>query len=476
MAADEETEGRLRADGEAIFRAALERADPRRLIREQLHLAGTRLRVGLGEKPFEIDLSRYRRLLVLGAGKASAAMARGIEDVLGERIDGGLVVVKYGHTAPLSRIELMEAGHPVPDENSRRGAERLAELAAGADAETLVVTLISGGGSALLAAPLAVPGFPLSLAEKQETTRLLLACGAGIGEINCLRKHLSALKGGRLLRLLHPARSLSLILSDVVGDRLDVIASGLTVADASSYRDALAIVDKYDLAERLPAKVMALLKAGAQGRVEETLKPGDPALAGAANVLLGSNRESLLAAADAARRLGYRSVILTARASGEARELGRLLAGIARDIRSHGLLAAPPACVLLGGGATLALRRSGQGGCTPECAPALLAAPAVDPSAYSGMIFLSAATDGNDGPTDAAGAFASPGVLARARSAGLDPGAALLANDSYTFFAATGDLFKTGPTNTNVCDLQILLVAPCGFRSRAPDCEPRPGC
>ena len=444
---------------EKIFHAGLRKVDPRRLVETRLSLDGTLLTVTDGDSEIRLDLDDFDRIVVIGAGKASAALARGLETVLGERIDRGLVVVKYGHTAPLQRIEILEAGHPVPDANGLAGARRILEMAREADARTLVVGLISGGGSALLTAPLqSETGPALALADKQETTRQLLACGASIDEINTLRKHLSAIKGGRLVRALHPARCLNLVLSDVVGDRLDVIASGPTVGDTSTWADAMAVVERYGLAGRLPATVMEVLRRGVAGELEETPGPGDASFAAIDNVLLGRNLDALKGAADQAGRLGYRPVLLTSQATGEARELAVLLRAVARDVRGEGLLAARPACLLCGGETTVTLRGEGKGGRNQELALAFLAGLRPDSNGDAGLYLLSAATDGDDGPTDAAGAFACTDLFAEARRRGLDPGDYLRRNDSYRFFEQLGALLKTGPTNTNVCDLQMVLV------------------
>ena len=445
-------------DLEQIFRAALASVDPQQLVASRLKLAGSRLTIATEASPLVIDLSCYDQLLVLGAGKASAAMARGLEMVLGARIDQGLIVVKYGHTTPLEHIETLQAGHPIPDTNSLEGARRLMALAEKADGRTLVINLLSGGASALLAAPLAAAGVTLSLEDKQETTRLLLACGATIHELNTVRKHLSAIKGGRLARLLHPARCLNLILSDVVGDRLDVIASGLTVPDPTTFAEARAVLKRYNLCRQLPVPVIDLLQKGVAGAICETPKAGDAAFENISNLLLGSNLLALRAAAEQARELGYHSAELTARAAGEARDLAGLLLSLANDVRDHQLLVRRPACLLAGGETTVTLQGTGKGGRNQELALAFLAALAELPDRGAGIYLLSAATDGNDGPTDAAGAFACSELLASARQAGLDPGAYLRRNDAYTFFEGLGALLRTGPTNTNVCDLQIILV------------------
>lgn len=445
-----------------IFSAALTRIDPYGMIKDRVRLEGDRLIAELEQQRHEVDLTRFSRILVLGCGKASGRMARAVEEILGERITGGLVCVKYGHTDELSRIEQAEAAHPVPDEAGVRAAARIAELARGADENTLVVNLISGGGSALLPAPMTYldggKSVTLTLEHKQAVTRALLACGADIREINCVRKHLSELKGGRFLRLLEPATSLSLILSDVVGDRLDTIASGITSADESTYAQALGIVEKYGVAAKLPPEVLRALELGAGGSISETPKPGDPALDRATSLLIGTNHAALLAACDKARELGYNVAPLTCLLTGEAREVAKFLAGIALDVRRTEMLVKRPACVILGGETVVTLTGEGKGGRNQEMALAFLAELERDPEHGRGIGFLSASTDGSDGPTDAAGAYASANMLERAREAGLSTAAALKANDSYHFFEAIGGLYKTGPTMTNVCDLHMLLV------------------
>ncbi|OIO03328.1 MAG: hydroxypyruvate reductase [Desulfovibrionaceae bacterium CG1_02_65_16] len=449
----------------SIFEAALLRIDPYGMIKDRMRLDGDRLSVELESRRWEADLSRYSRVLVLGCGKASSRMAKAVEEILSRRPGlawGGLVCTKYGHTEPLLRIEQVEAGHPVPDEAGVDAAARIAELARGAQADTLVINLISGGGSALLPAPMAYTDagreVRLTLSHKQAVTRALLACGADIREINCVRKHLSALKGGRFLRLLAPATSVALILSDVVGDRLDTIASGITSEDTSTYAQALAIVEGYGIGPAIPPEALRALTLGAAGGVDETPKPGDPALAHAANLLIGTNHAALLAACERARQLGYNVAPLTCRLTGEAREVARFLAGIGQDVRRSEMLVKRPACVVLGGETVVTLIGDGKGGRNQEMALAFLAEMERDAEGGRGMAFLSASTDGTDGPTDAAGAYASAGMLARARAAGLSTAAALKANDSYHFFEAIDGLYKTGPTRTNVCDLHLLLV------------------
>ncbi len=450
----------------AIFEAALERIDPYGMITERVRLESGRLVIELDQVRHEEELSRYSRVLVLGCGKASARMALALERILSglpEGLEwGGLVCTKYGHTEQLARIGQVEAAHPVPDQAGVEAARRMAELARQADENTLVLNLISGGGSALLPAPMryrdAGREVALTLEHKQAVTRALLACGADIREINCVRKHLSELKGGRFLRLLAPARSISLILSDVVGDRLDTIASGITSDDSSTYAQALEIVRGYGIAGRIPPETLRALELGAAGEIPETPKPGDPALERAVNLLIGTNHAALLAACHKARELGLNVAPLTCLLTGEAREVARFLSGIGQDARRTGMLVAPPACVILGGETVVTLTGEGKGGRNQEMALAFLAELDRDPEAGRGLAFLSASTDGSDGPTDAAGAYASAGMLARARAAGLSMPEALRANDSYHFFEAIGGLYKTGPTRTNVCDLHLLLV------------------
>lgn len=443
---------------ESIFQTGLDRVDPERMVADCVRLDGDVLEVNSGAQTERIDLSGFSRTLVVGAGKATASMARGIEQVLGDRISAGLISVKYEHTASLERIELIDAGHPVPDERGVEAASRIAAIADEADEHTLVIVLISGGGSALLTLPFQNDEHTLSLADMQQTTQLLLECGATIQEINSIRKHLSGISGGRFCARLAPATSISLILSDVVGDTLENIASGLTSPDPVTFADALAITGRYGITNRLPEAARALLEAGSAGAVEDTPGPDHPSFARVRNVLIGTNALALEACRARANELGYNTVVLTSQVTGEAREAAKFLAGIARDAVRAEPLAPKPLCVLCGGETTVTIRGTGTGGRNQELALAFLEQVADAPSAFSGVSFLSGATDGNDGPTDAAGAFASVAVLERVRDSGQSIAEALAANDSYHLFEETGDLLKTGPTNTNVCDIQIMLV------------------
>jgi glycerate 2-kinase len=436
----------MKRDALAIFRASLEAADPRKAIQRLVRLEGATCRVGAARYP----LNRHCRVLVLGAGKASAAMAQALESLLGSRITGGLINTKHGHLARLKRIELQECGHPVPDQAGIEGARRIAALAAEAGPDDLVFCLISGGASALM--PLPAPG--VTLAEKQEATKLLLACGATIHEINAVRKHISHVKGGQLARLAAPATVVSLLLSDVIGDSLDVIGSGPTAPDASTFATAMAVLDKYGIAARVPAPVRSRLEAGLRGEIPDTPKAGDSCFRKVRNVIVGSNRLAVDAAARKAKELGYRPLVLSTFIEGETREIAAMHAAMAKEITVSGRPVRPPACLISGGETTVTLKGNGLGGRNQEfvlaCALGIDSLP--DTVAFSG------GTDGTDGPTDAAGAIADGATLVRANQAGMNAAAFLAENDSYRFFDALGDLVKTGPTGTNVMDVRLLLV------------------
>ena len=437
-----------------IFSAAVKRVDPESMLLEQCSLEGDIFKVSLPEQSAEYDLSKYNRIIVTGAGKATARMARAVEEILENRISEGLIAVKYGHTEDLGIIEMIEAGHPVPDDNSAEAARRIIKLIGAAGSDTLIINLVSGGGSALLCMPYSDEDVQLSLAEKQETTKLLLECGAEIAEMNTIRKHLSGIKGGRLAEAMYPAEVLNLILSDVIGDRLDSIASGITVPDNSTYSEADRIISKYGIATRLPKNVGTLLSRGFSGKAAETPKPGDRVFDRVKNILIGTNLAALRAAEAAANALNYNTAVLSSQITGEAAEAAKFYLGIGRDIaRGLGMLPRP-ACVIAGGETTVTIKGSGKGGRNQEMALSFLNELAGDPRIY----FLSGGTDGNDGPTDAAGAFAAADITAAGIDAGLSVQEYLDNNDSYNYFSRTGGLLITGPTNTNVCDVQIMLV------------------
>lgn len=440
------TEARLRRDALRIFQSSLDAADPAKAVARAVARSGDMLRVG--RKTYRLD--HYDRVVVLGAGKASAVMARAIERILGSRISAGLVNTKYGHLAKLRRIELNECGHPVPDEAGIEGARRIAALAAGCGPNDLVFCLISGGASALT--PLPAPG--IALEEKQAVTKALLACGASIHEINAVRKHISGIKGGQLARLAAPATVISLMLSDVIGDSLDVIGSGPTAPDPSTFASAWAVIEKYGIAGQIPAPVAGRFEAGIAGRIAETPKPGDACFEKTRNIIIGSNRLAVDAAARKARELGYKPVVLSTFIEGETREIASMHAAIAREVLASGHPSKPPVCFISGGETTVTIRGNGLGGRNQEFA--LAAALAL--SGLPDIVALSGGTDGTDGPTDAAGAISDGATVERALALGLNPSAALANNDSYPFFEALGDLVKTGPTGTNVMDVRLLLV------------------
>jgi hydroxypyruvate reductase len=434
----------LRQHALGILKAALKAADPVEAVLRHLKVAGGVLIAG--QRRYE--LASFRHIYVLGAGKASAAMARAVERLLGRRIADGLINVKYGHVAKLRRVRLNECGHPVPDENGVRGASEIAQIASQAGRNDLVLCLISGGGSALLPMPAA----PITLEEKQAVTKLLLACGASIHEINAVRKHISLIKGGQLARLAHPATVISLLLSDVIGDDLDVIGSGPTAPDFSTFAGVREILERYQVWQRAPSSVRDRIERGIRSEIAETPKQTDPAFRRTQNLVVGSNRLAVDAAVVEARRRGFRAMVLSTFIEGEAREVARVQAAIAKEILNSGRPLRPPACVISGGETTVTLRGTGLGGRNQE----LVLAAAIDIAGLDHVLILSAGTDGTDGPTDAAGAIADGQTIARSR---FEAKQYLADNNSYRFFEPLGDLIKTGPTNTNVMDITIVL---CG--------------
>jgi hydroxypyruvate reductase len=437
---------RMRAHAEEIFRAGLRAAQPAAAIRRRCRLEDNRLLLD----DIGFDLVLVERILVVGAGKATAAMAQAVEGLLGDRITAGLISVKYGHTRPLRRIETVEAGHPLPDASGLSASRRIMALLTGARSADLVLVLLSGGGSALL--PLPAPG--LSLEDKQAATDLLLAREATIQEINAVRKHLSAIKGGRLAQSAAPAALVTLALSDVVGDAPEVIASGPTVPDTTTFADCLAIMRKFAIEPLLPPRVRAHLEAGAAGRREETPKADTHGWSHTHHRIVGSNRLALEAAAREALALGYTPWIYSHQLEGDTHAAARDHAALARQILEGRGPVKPPACLLSGGETTLRLQGHGQGGRNQEFA--LTACPAIDGA--EAVVLLSAGTDGSDGPTNAAGAFADHTSMQRAKQAGLDIQQHLANNDAYPFFQRLGDLLTTGPTGTNVMDMNVILI------------------
>lgn len=430
----------------SILSAALEAADPADAVRKAFLSSEHTLAIG----GCRYDLTSYRRIFVIGGGKASGAMSQAVEVVLGERLTAGWVNVKDGYTAPTRRIHLCEAAHPVPDARGVDGARRMAQMAREADENDLVICLISGGGSALMTLP--VEG--VTLADMQALTSALLRRGATINEMNTIRKHLSQIAGGNLARWAYPATLVTLLVSDVVGSLLDVIASGPTVPDSSTFSDAWDILEKYALVNGLPASIIGHLAAGRAGQIPETPKAGDVAFSRAQNLIVADNAIAAEAAIRRAKELGFHTMLLSTYVEGEAREIAKAYAGIAKEIARFGRPISRPACVVAGGETTVTLKGDGRGGRNQELA--LSAAQQI--AGWENVMIVTLATDGSDGPTDAAGAIAEGATLAWARDKGLAVGEFLANNDSYHFFKALGDLILTGPTNTNVNDLTFLFV------------------
>ncbi len=445
-------------DVKSIFSAAVKRVDPALMVEELVTVAGNTLTIRTESESAEYDLSKYNRIVVIGAGKASAKMALGLEASLGDRITSGLVAVKTGHTETLKYIDLIEASHPMPDESCVEAATKIAEICSAADEKTLILNLISGGGSALLTAPYQNDAYNITLDDIQAVTGLLLACGAVIQEINVIRKHLSAVQGGRLAGFAAPGTMVSLILSDVIGDPLNAIASGPTVPDPTTYKDAMGIIKKYDLGAKLPASVAKIMEDGVAGKAEETPGEDSEIFKNVQNILIGTNISALYAASEEAERLGYAPVILTSQLSGEAREIAKVFSGMCKDMTRNRLAFKRPACIIAGGETTVTLRGKGKGGRNQEMALAYMIEYLDNPEGMENTVFLSGGTDGNDGPTDAAGGIAHLSVMKSMVEKGLDPLEYIGNSDSYHFLKESGGLLMTGPTNTNVCDVQILLV------------------
>ncbi|NWF75536.1 MAG: glycerate kinase [Nitrospirae bacterium] len=394
---------------------------------------------------------KFNNFIVAGFGKAACPMAKAIEDFLMEFITNGIVITKYSHCSryKLEKLQLFEAGHPIPDENGVKGTIEILNILRGNDANTLVVFLISGGGSALLTAPCK----GILLHEKQYLTELLLHAGADIQELNTVRKHVSMVKGGRLAEIAYPAKMISLILSDVIGDKLDVIASGPTSPDQTTYNDALNVLRKYDLIERVPRMILDILQKGNEGLLSETPKQTNRVFERVENIIIGSNKIALEAARDKAKALGFDVLLFSSEITGEAREAGRLLAKKALEIRKSSL-SNEKKCLISGGETTVTIKGCGSGGRNMELALSF----AQEIEGIEGIMLLSAGTDGTDGPTDAAGAIVNGHTISKARADGLDPDDYLKNNDSYTFFKRIDELFITGPTYTNVMDIQIILI------------------
>jgi len=434
----------LRANAVEIFNAAVKAVDAVAAVRRCVRVTESVLEVANRS----YSLADFQKIYILGAGKAAIPMAQALETLLGKRLSGGVVVTKYGQARPLRKTRVIEAAHPIPDRAGVDGARQITAITQRATEHDLLFFVVSGGGSALL--PYPVEG--LTLEDKQDVTNMLLRSGATIRETNTLRRHLSRLKGGKLARLAFPAQLVTLIVSDVVGDTLEDIASGPTAPDPSCYADCWQIIRKYQLQDAVPADVRAILDRGIRGDIAETVKAGDIAFAKVQNVIIANNRLATEAARSHAETLGYRTRILSNDVEGESREVGKQQAAMFRKVLTEPL--PEPICSLSGGETTVTVRGDGKGGRNQEFA----LAAAIELAGASGVVLLSAGTDGIDGPTDAAGAIIDGATLARGQVQGYDASQFLARNDSYNFLHATGDLLVIGPTHTNVMDIQVMLA------------------
>ncbi len=418
-----------------IFNKALEAVNPQKAVKAAL-------------SELTDSISVYKNIYLLAFGKASCPMAKATIESLSGRIKKGVVITKYHHSEGFSfpeNITLFEAAHPIPDDNSVKATRTALAMIESIEKDSLVLCLISGGGSALLCSPCR----GLSLEDKKSITQMVMNRGADIVELNIIRKHLSEVKGGRLAATVYPAHIISLIVSDVIGDRLDIIASGPTVADPSTYRDAYEILKRYDLLNQTPEAVLNHIERGIKGEIPETPKPGNRIFEHVENHIISSNRLCLEAAKKAAETIGYKALILTDSLQGEAREAAKWLYQRGLEYKDMA-----PVCIISGGETTVTVRGDGIGGRNTELALSF----ALQIDGMDNITFLSAGTDGTDGPTDAAGAVVTGDTVKRARSLGLDPIEYLQRNDSYSFFKKTDELLITGPTGTNVMDIQITII------------------
>lgn len=434
----------LKEDAAEILKSAIEAVEPSVAVKRALTRDKNTLQVGNRS----YDLGQYEKIYIIAFGKASVPMAKAIEEIFYDIPLEGIAITKYGLGSQLERIEVYEAAHPVPDENSFKAGQMVKELLSKAGDADLVIFLISGGGSSLFA----LPRKDVSFKEFVKLHEALLISGATIKEINTVRKHLSTVKGGGLARMAFPAQSISLVLSDVVGDPLDVVASGPTVPDSSTFEDFNDIVERYHIT--LLPSISRLLEDGLNGLVEETLKVGDPVFDLCYNKLIGTNCIALDAAAKKASQMGYNTLLLSSYITGESKETAKVFSALGINELLHARPMSRPACILAGGETTVTIKNGGKGGRCQEMALSF----AIETEGLEGLLFLAAGTDGIDGPTDAAGAFADGDSVEKGSMKGLDARSMLNSHDSYNFFNGIGDLLKIGQTGTNVMDIYILLV------------------
>ena len=436
----------LREKALSIFQASLKGADPTICVKRFLKIKNGYLLAG----NFRKKLNRINRIFVVGAGKASALMSQATEEILKDRIDEGLVVTKEGSGIPLKRIRLQFGGHPFPDENGFKGTQKIVELLSNAEENDLIIFLLSGGGSALLTSPLK----GITLDDKKKMTQLLFECGTNIHEINTIRKHISSVKGGRLTQIAYPAQTISLILSDVIGDNIESIASGPTAPDPTTFQDCFDILNKYKLLDKLPKNIELFLKANKGKQENETLKPNNEIFNKVENLIVGSNMLALKEAEDKAKELGFNTLVLSSTISGNTTKAAKEHAFLAKEIKHGHKEPLPPACVISGGETTVEIKGNGKGGRNQE----FVLVSAMEIEGLKDVVISSMNTDGIDGPTDACGAICDGNTTLCAKKINLDPQDFLDRNDSYHFFEKLGDLIKTGPTNTNVMDIHIILV------------------
>lgn len=443
---EDEVLQRLRHDACVILEGALRAVDPIEVVLNALSLEGDVLSYEGGS----VDLSKTKKIIVVGGGKAGGMMAKAVEGLLGKQITSGHInVLKGTEGSKLGRITLRGASHPIPDHEGVKGVDRMLDLTNGLTKRDLVITLISGGGSALM--PYPAPG--ISIEDMRKLTSFLLMAGATINELNSVRKHISGFKGGQFARHVYPAMMINLLLSDVIGDPIDTIASGPTSPDESTFMDARDVVTKYGLIDDIPESVLSRLNDGMNGMCPETPKLGDPIFENVSNLVIANNYMAARAASKVAEGLGYNSMILSTHIEGEARQVGCMFAGVAREEQSRGLPLPRPAAIIIGGETTVTVNGEGKGGRNQEVALGAI-------RKMSGLrgIIATLGTDGIDGPTDAAGAMVDGESLTRALGMGLNPDKFLEGNDSYSFFESMNDLIMTGPTETNVNDLSVILV------------------